>query len=225
MLQRFDDWFTFFGSSANDIQRSADFVQRATALSAGMIAGQDYTALAAALLYLRPKTILDIGTHSGATADFMLSLLPQSRVISLEYFPEDDMDAGFSGRPARLAFEQIGAKISFENRPRFTQVIADTNLIVARDFVARHGAMDFVFVAGEPTSAALAQNTALAQKTLAKGGAIAWHGANPKRKYAALRDYLENSLGLNAMATADNFIGGVALWSPAIAAQLLAKAA
>jgi hypothetical protein len=225
MLQRFEDWFTFFGSSAKNTQRSADLVQRATALSAGMLASQDYTALAAALLHLRPKTIFDIGTHSGATAEFMLSLLPQSRVISLEYFPEDDMDAGFSGRPARLAFEQIGAKISDKNRPRFTQVIGETNLIVARDFVARHGAMDFVFVAGEPTTAALAQNTVLAQKVLTPSGAIAWHGANPKRKYAAMRDYLENSLGLNAMATADTFIGGVALWSPAIEAQLLAKAA
>jgi hypothetical protein len=225
MLQRFDNWFTFFGISANNTQRSADLVQRATELSAGMLAGQDYAALAAALLHLQPKTIFDIGTHSGATADFMLSLLPQSRVISLEYFPEDDMDAGFSGRPARLALEQIGAKISDKNRPRFTQVIGETNLIVARDFMARHGAMDFVFVAGEPTTAALAQNTALAQKVLTPSGAIAWHGANPKRKYAAMRDYLENSLGLNAMATADTFIGGVALWSPALEAQLLAKAA
>jgi predicted O-methyltransferase YrrM len=225
MLQRFDNWLKFFGSSANDTQRSAALVQRATEASAGMLAGQDYAALAAALLHLRPKYIFDIGTHSGATADFMLSLLPQSRVTSLEYFPEDDMDAGFSGRPARLAFEQIGAKVIAENRPRFTQVIADTNLIVARDFVARHGAMDFIFIAGEPTTAALAQNTALAQKVLAKGGAIAWHGANPKRKYAAMRDYLENSLGLNALATADTFIGGVALWSPAIEARLLAKAA
>ena len=225
MLQRFDDWFTFFGSSANDIQSSAALVQCATDISAGMLAGQDYAALAAALLHLQPRTIFDIGTHSGATADFMLSLLPQSRVISLEYFPEDDLDAGFSGRPARLAFEQIGAKVSFDNRPRFTQVIGDTNLIVARDFVARHGAMDFVFVAGEPSTAALAQNTALAQKVLTPSGAIAWHGANPKRKYAAMRDYLENSLGLNAMATADNFIGGVALWSSALEAQLMAKAA
>ena len=225
MLQRFGDWFTFFGSSANDIQSSAALVQQAAELSAGMLAGQDYAALAAALLHLRPKTIFDIGTHSGATADFMLSLLPQSRVISLEYFPEDDLDAGFSGRPARLAFEQIGAKVSFENRPRFTQVIGEVNLIVARDFVARHGAMDFVFIAGEPTTAALAQNTALAQKVLTPSGAIAWHGANPKRKYAAMRDYLENSLGLKAMATADTFIGGVALWSPALEAQLLAKAA
>ena len=225
MLQRFDDWYTFFGSSANNAQRCADLVLRATEASAGMLAGQDFAALAAALLHLQPKTIFDIGTHSGATADFMLSLLPQSRVISLEYFPEDDMDAGFSGRPARLGFEQIGIKVRAENRKRFTQVIADTNLIVARDFVARHGAMDLIFIAGEPSTAALAQNTALAQKVLAPGGAIAWHGANPKRKYAAMRDYLENSLGLNALATADTFIGGVALWSPAIEAQLLAKAA
>ena len=225
MLQRFGDWFTFFGSSAKDIQCSADLVQRAAELSGGMLAGQDYAALAAALLHLQRKTIFDIGTHSGATAEFMLSLLPQTRVISLEYFPEDDIDAGFFGRPARLAFEQIGAKVSAEHRPRFTQVIGDTNLIVARDFVARHGAMDFIFIAGEPTTAALAQNTALAQKVQAKGGAIAWHGANPKRKYAAMRDYLENSLDLNLLATAENFIGGVAVWSPAIEAQLLAKAA
>jgi hypothetical protein len=40
-----------------------------------------------------------------------------------------------------------------------------------------------------------------------------------------MRDYMENSLDLHLLATADNFIGGVAVWSPAIEAQLLAKAA
>ncbi len=225
MLQRFEDWFDFFGISASDANSSRILVDHAIELSAGMLAAQDFNALAAALLYLRPKSILDIGTHSGATADFMLRLLPECRITSLDYFPDDDLDAGFSGRPARLPFDQIGAKVSPEHRPRFTQIIGDARHIVARDFVARHGPMDFVFISGEPTAAALAENTALARKVVSDQGAIAWHGANPKRKYAALRDYLENDLSLNGMATADNFIGGVALWSPNLEARVMVKAA
>ena len=225
MLQRFDDWFDFFGISAPDAQQGREAAARATELSAGMLAAQDFQALAAALLHLRPARIFDIGTHMGATAEFFLSLLPQAHVISLEYFPDDDTDAGFSGQPARLAFDQIGAKISAANRTRFTQIIGDSRMIVARDFVGRHGEMDFVFTAGEPSAVSLNANTQLAKKVVSAQGAIAWHGANPKRKYIELRAYLENSLDLNAMATADSYIGGVALWSAALEARLLAKAA
>ncbi len=225
MLQRFEDWFEFFGISAEVKRRSQSIIEHAADLSAGMMAPQDFSALAAALLHLRPKAIFDIGTHSGATAEFILRILPKSRVISLDYCPDDDLDAGFSGRPGRLALDQIGAKVSTDSRPRFTQIIGDTGLIVPRDFVARHGAMDFVFIGGEPTAAALAQNTALARKVVADQGAIAWQGANPKRKYLAMRQYLENDLGLNGMATADSYIGGIALWSPALAARVTTIAA
>lgn len=53
---------------------------------------------------------------------------------------------------------------------------------------------------------------------------ILWHDANPKSKYMDVRKYLENELELDAIATRDDFIGGIAYWSPELESCLKSEA-
>ena len=80
--------------------------------------------------------------------------------------------------------------------------------------------MDFVFIDGDHSREGVRQDTELARAILAPGGAIAWHDANPKRKYIDSRLYLEQDLPNLALATEDDFIGGVALWTAALEQRL-----
>ena len=55
---------------------------------------------------------------------------------------------------------------------------------------------------------------------MAPKGAITWHDANPKKRYIGSRLFLEQDLPELALATTDDFIGGVALWSKALERKL-----
>lgn len=78
MLIRVPDFAGFFQLSPSEkirLMRAAEF----SALKAdGMMHENDYCALGAILLALRPKKIFEIGTYLGVTADFCLSSLPGS---------------------------------------------------------------------------------------------------------------------------------------------------
>ena len=58
----------------------------------------------------------------------------------------------------------------------------------------------------------VALDTALAQKIISDSGVICWHDANPKPRYIEVREFLENTLALPAIATRDDYIGGIAAW-------------
>jgi hypothetical protein len=110
----------------------------------------------------------------------------------------------------------VGALVSPGNRARFAQLIGDSHRIDPRAFVRDHGRMDLVFIDGDHSREGVRQDTDLARALLAPGGAIAWHDANPKRRYIGSRLFLEQDLPELALATADDFIGGVALWTRAL---------
>jgi len=228
MLQRIEDWFAYFDIPQAEANRARELADRTLGPSAGMMALGDLHALGAALLHHRPKRIFEIGTYLGATSNFFLDLLPEAHVTSMAYIPAAQLseeaniyDGHLVPRGEELGLDRVGSLVTPENSARFTQLIGDSHQIIARDFVVRHGAMDFILIDGDISPEGMAQDTTLARNLIAPSGAIAWHNANPKRKYIASRTYLEQTLPLTALATADNFVGGIALWTANLERRLL----
>ena len=86
-------------------------------------------------------------------------------------------------------------------------------------FSSRFGQFDLIFIDGDHSRAGVTQDTALARAIRAEKGAVCWHDANPKERYRDVRECLEE-MPLVAAATADDYIGGVACWSPDIEKRL-----
>lgn len=210
MLQRHADWFSVLkvGSAAREKARVV--MSETLEVSQGMMHLKDVEALSALLLALKPKRIFEIGTFRGASSQMMLRLLPKAEVISIAFVNEEETRKFNNDE---LAVEDVGALVSAENRPRYTQLIGDSHKIDPEAFVRDHGRMDLVFIDGDHSREGVRQDTELARAILAKGGAIAWHDANPKKRYLGSRLFLEQDLPELALATADDFIGGVALWT------------
>jgi predicted O-methyltransferase YrrM len=210
VLQRHADWFSILkvGQAARDKARAvmADTLDA----SQGMMHRNDIEALAALLLALKPKRVFEIGTFRGASSQMMLRLLPKVEVVSIAFVNEA---ASRQFNNDELAIEEVGALVTAENRPRYTQLIGDSHQIDPEVFVQAHGKMDLVFIDGDHSREGVRQDTDLARAILAKGGAIAWHDANPKKRYIGSRLFLEQDLPQLALATSDDFIGGVALWT------------
>lgn len=220
MLTRIENWFEHLNISVKETARGRALAEATLAPSAGMMVHADLNALAAALLHLRPARIFEIGTYMGASSNFFLTLLPKVKVISIAFIPPEDLDGDTDYNNAELALEKVGSLVSDENRPRFTQLIGDSHEIVAKDFIQRHGKMDFVFIDGDHSREGVAKDTVLAKAIVSPEGAIGWHDANPKKKYIGSRLFLEQDLDLTALATADIGIGGVAFWTKKLEKKL-----
>jgi hypothetical protein len=229
MLKRVEDWFEFFKTPKAQADRAKELCLATLEPSAGMMTTGDLHALAASLLHHKPSKIFEIGTYLGASSNFFLSLLPNVKVSSMAFVPPHLLDDEGKAKDPTATYNNddlgpndVGRLVSDENRRRFTQLLGDSHKIVARDFTARHGKMDFVFIDGDHSREGVAQDTALARNLIGLAGAIGWHDANPKRKYIGSRLFLEEDLKLTALATADNYIGGVAFWTSKLEKQLLA---
>jgi predicted O-methyltransferase YrrM len=218
VLRREKDWFGFLGLKAENRDRIAGDINHTLSISAGMMHPIDVESLSAACLHSNPGSVFEIGTYKGASAEHMLRILPDARVISIA-FPQDD-DQGTEFNNSELRPDQIGSLVNPANRPRFTQLLGDSHRIDPSDFLRDHGQVDFVFIDGDHSRKGVRLDTELALKILAPGGAIAWHDANPRRRYMATRRYLEQDLELLALATADDYLGGVAFWTAELESRL-----
>ena len=116
--------------------------------------------------------------------------------------------------------QRIGSEVHAERRTRFTQLYGDSHGLKSQSLVATHGYFDLVFVDGDHSSQGVCQDTILAEQILSERGAICWHDANPKPRYLAVRQFLEAELPLSAIATNDDYLGGIACWSKEIAERL-----
>lgn len=210
MLQRHADWFSVLKVRDAARKGAAAIMDETLGLSAGMMHRRDIEALTALLLALKPKRIFEIGTYRGASSEMMLRLLPEAHVISIA-FVNPDKSRQFNND--ELSEAEVGALVSPSNRGRFTQLIGDSHRIDPAGFVRDHGKMDLVFIDGDHSREGVRQDTDLARAILAPGGAIAWHDANPKKRYIGSRLFLEEDLPELALATTDDFIGGVAVWT------------
>jgi predicted O-methyltransferase YrrM len=218
LLQRHADWFSLLKVDASLRDQARGIMEETFGISQGMMHRMDIEALVAALLALRPKRIFEIGTYRGASSEMMLRLLPKAQVISIAFVSEPEAGRKFNND--ELAVRDVGALVSPANRGRFTQLIGDSHQIDPADFLRQHGPMDLVFIDGDHSRDGVRQDTDLARAILAKGGAIAWHDANPKKRYIGSRLFLEEDLPELALATTDDFIGGVALWTKALERKL-----
>lgn len=210
MLIRVPDFASFFQLDPSEKVR----VMRAASFSAqkanGMMHENDYYALGVVLLATRPKNIFEIGTYMGVTADFCLSLLRRSKLISIAYV-NDDGTKQYNN--SELPADQIGTEVCAARRSRFVQIIGDSHTINSRSLIRKHGPFEFVLIDGDHSPEGVSADTALAASVLTKAGAICWHDANPKPKYVPVRQYLEAEPTFTAIATADTYVGGIAVWS------------
>lgn len=225
MLQRHADWFSLLKVDPAKRDAVRQVMERTLEISQGMMHRIDVESLAAAVLYGKPKRVFEIGTYRGASSEMILQLLPEAQVISIAFVNDQ---AGRQFNNDELSLSEVGALVSPGNRDRFTQLIGDSHQIDPEAFVRDHGRMDLVFIDGDHSREGVRQDTDLARAILAPKGAIAWHDANPKKRYIGSRLFLEQDLPELALATTDDFIGGVALWSKALERKLrdgaLAKA-
>jgi predicted O-methyltransferase YrrM len=219
VLQRHADWFSVLEVDPVLRDTLRGVMNETFDISKGMMHRMDIEALTAAVLSCKPKRVFEIGTYRGASSELILRLLPDVRVVSIAFVSEARGKRKFNND--ELSIEEVGALVSPENRSRYTQLIGDSHKIDPKAFVREHGKMDLVFIDGDHSREGVRQDTALARAILAPGGAIAWHDANPKQRYIDSRLFLEEDLPELALATADDFIGGVALWTKKLEKKLL----
>lgn len=218
MLRRHADWFRLLEIGEELRDRARASIEHAFSASQGMMHRIDVESLAAAVLYCKPKRVFEIGTYRGASAELMLLLLPDLQVISVAWVQGEQGSDRYNNDD--LSRDEVGELVSPAHRDRYIQLIGDSHKIDPETFVQEHGRMDLVFIDGDHSREGVRQDTDLARAILAPGGAIAWHDANPKRRYLGCRQFLEEDLQQLALATTDDFVGGVALWTEKLERQL-----
>lgn len=220
MLVRIDDFSEFLQLDEDARSRGLDEAARTAEMAQGMTHEKDYRALAATVLKYQPRRIFEIGTFLGVTSDFFLKLLPEATVVSIAYQnPRWKFWLNHSNN-SELPREQVGSKVAPERRDRFTQMYGDSHKLTAGKMLSEFGPFDLVLVDGDHSRDGVLQDTKLAKQIINQGGTICWHDANPKEKYMDVRRYLEQELDLHAIATRDDFLGGIASWNADIQARL-----
>jgi len=222
MITRISSFYDVLGITGLERERAEDLAHEAGIRAEGMTHNKDYNALAAVLLYCRPKKIFEIGTYMGVTSDFFMELLPACQVVSIAYVPPLVKRLSGSLNNVDLSKNEIGSKVRPGFRDRFTQLIGDSHKIDFQEFVAEHGKMDMVFVDGDHSFKGVKMDTELAARILNEMGVICWHDANPKPAYEDVRRFLETMPERHAIATQPDFVGGIAAWSSTI--EEIAKA-
>jgi len=220
MIRRIHDFFDFFAIDERDRARGKRAAALAGGKANGMIDTNDYEALAAIALHFRPLRIFEIGTYLGVTSDFFLALLPECRVVSIAYQNPRWKFLGNFFNNSELTRKQIGSEVHADRRNRFTQLYGDSHKLDSRSILKEHGHFDLVFVDGDHSREGVSQDTELVKKVITESGVICWHDANPKPKYIAIRRFLEEKLTLAAIATKDEYVGGIACWSREIEDRL-----
>ena len=147
------------------------------------------------------------------TSDFFLRLLPDCEVVSIAYVGGLLGSLGKSYNNSNLPKKQIGSRVGPERRGRFHQIFGDSHKLTVDALKNRFGVFDFIFIDGDHCADGVRQDTELAGSLIADNGLICWHDANPKDKYRDVRLFLEQELPLKAIATMDDYSGGVACWS------------
>ena len=177
---------------------------------------RDYQALAAIALRFQPRRIFEIGTYLGVTSDFFLALLPQSELVSIAYCNPRFRLVRRRFNNSELPRADVGSAVEHSRRDRYTQMYGDSHTLAPAEIVERFGRFDLVFIDGDHSRDGVAMDTQFAWKVLTEDGIVCWHDANPKEKYREVRTFLEQELQVHAVATKDDFIGGIACWSPEI---------
>ena len=222
MLHRVTDWFEWFEVSAADRERGEELSRR-TAARHDYCHLKDYLALSAVLLHARPERVFEIGTFRGVTSDFVLELLPDCRVVSIAYVRPRWSFLAKDYNNTELTRGEVGDEVAASRRTRFHQLFGDSHKLKADKMVRQFGKFDLVFIDGDHSREGVTQDTELSDALIRAGGAICWHDANPRQMFMETRIYLEQELPRHAIATADDYVGGIACWSRGIEGRLCGK--
>lgn len=216
MLYRIDSFFDWFQIPDAEKNRANGLIEDAIINTNGMMHQRDFESLAAGLLHYRPKKIFEIGTYKGVTTNFICNLLPDVRIVTIAYVRPKIKWLGKNYNNSSLSKKHVGSYIERENQEKITQLIGDSHAIVPESFIEEHGSFDWIFIDGDHTAEGVAQDTLLARELLDKDGTICWHDANPRKKYIDVKAYLEDKIPFTALATQDNYTGGIAMWNNSI---------
>ncbi len=209
-IHSFFDWFSIDPKRRSELELLAE---EAALLAKGMTDHKDYLALAAILEKTQPKTIFEIGTYNGITTDFFLQVLPECKVVTIAFINPENSFFKKKYNNSELTEDEIGSYVAKERRSRYTQIFGNSHELKAKQFKEEHGEMDLVFIDGDHSAKGVHQDTEFALKIMPPKGTICWHDANPKERYMAVRNYLENKMKRPAIATHDDYIGGIACWN------------
>ncbi len=220
MISRIDDFFSFFSMDESARKSGMAAAAAAAERAQGMTHLKDYEAMAAIVLHYRPKRIFEIGTYLGITSDFFLLLLPESEVVSIAYQNPRWKILSKIYNNSGLSRDQIGSGVAAERRSRFTQLYGDSHELDSRTLLKEYGPFDLVLIDGDHSAHGVSLDTELAKSIIPESGVICWHDANPKPKYRDVRQFLERELSLPAVATRDDYIGGIGVWSREIEGRL-----
>jgi predicted O-methyltransferase YrrM len=213
MLTRIGDFFSFFSLDDEERARAQREAARAAHRAGDMTHLRDYEALAAACLYVKPGRVFEIGTYLGVTSDFLLALVPETRVVSIAFVNADSNESANRFNNSELGKDRVGSMVQPLHRGRFTQLYGNSHALEPAALVRDYGRFDLVFIDGDHSRDGVSLDTILARQVISERGMICWHDANPKPRYMAVRHYLEQERSFSAIATRDNYIGGVACWS------------
>ena len=213
MITRVDSFFDCLGVDMESCQLGKLRAAQAGNKANSMTHQRDYEALAAVILHKRPKLVFEIGTYLGVTSDFFLEMLPESRVVSIAYphSPWNIFKRHFNN--TELTRMEIGSLVAPARRSRFCQLYGNSHKLEPKTLTEKYGLFDLVFIDGDHSRDGVFQDTQLAKRIIGDAGVICWHDANPKPKYLETRKFLEEELPLNAIATQDDYVGGIACWS------------
>jgi predicted O-methyltransferase YrrM len=219
MLVRVNNFLDWFGISDQEREKLERLAEEAASLADGMTHLKDYFALGAIALATQPKSIFEIGTYLGVTSNFFLKLLPNVKVVSIAFINPPRLFARTRFNNSELKKSQVGSAVEAQYRSRFVQLFGDSHKLSDEDLLNRFSPFDFIFIDGDHSLEGVNLDTNLADSILASEGTICWHDANPKPRYLGVRDHLEGMSRI-ALATMDNYVGGIACWSEAIENKL-----
>lgn len=219
MLVRENNFVDWFGIKDQEREKLERLAEEAASLANGMTHVKDYFALGAVALATQPKSIFEIGTYLGVTSNFFLKLLPNVKVVSIAFINPPRLFARIRFNNSELKKYQVGSAVEAQYRSRFMQLFGDSHKLSGEDLLNRFDPFDFIFIDGDHSLEGVKLDTKLADSLLSSEGTISWHDANPKPRYLDVRDHLE-CMSRIALATMDDYIGGIACWSQAIENKL-----
>jgi len=216
MLYRVKNFFDWFAITGEKREKAEALAQLTADMADGMTHLKDYLALAAVIVHARPKRIFEIGTYKGLTSNFFLELNPDCEVTSIAFVRSFINSFWRKYNNTDLGRKDVGAFVTDYNKNRFVQLYGDSHKLNAMDLKNRFGKFDMIFIDGDHTREGVKEDTLLAKKIIGDNGIICWHDVNPKEKYLGVKMYLEEELPYTALATYDDYIGGIACWSKSI---------
>jgi predicted O-methyltransferase YrrM len=137
---------------------------------------RDAECLAVVVRNARPKTVLEVGTSSGAGTALISENAKDSRVHTIN-IPPEEIESGKGGILTTIALEKdkVGAIYRKKGCSNVTQIFANT-----ASWTPNIGPIDVAFIDGCHDTKFVINDTLKILPFMQPGGFILWHDANPE---------------------------------------------